>query len=49
MAIEKGIRTDLVTGLAIEKLCYANLIPTEDRMEGLLAFKEGRTPVYKGK
>lgn len=37
------------TGLLIEKLAYAQLIPTEDRLEGLRAFREGRQPVYKGK
>lgn len=48
-AITKGAAVDLKTGLGIEKLCYAQLIPTEDRREGLLAFKEGRPPKYQGK
>src|SRR5690625_2551465 len=34
-AINKGIETDLYTGLAIEHLCYKQTIPTEDRLEGL--------------
>ncbi|XP_064338512.1 methylglutaconyl-CoA hydratase, mitochondrial isoform X2 [Camelus dromedarius] len=41
-------QVDLVTGLAIEEACYAQTIPTKDRLEGLLAFKEKRTPRYKG-
>ena len=48
-AVNKGLSADVRTGLAIEKLCYAQLIPTEDRREGLTAFKEGRDPVYRGK
>jgi enoyl-CoA hydratase/carnithine racemase len=48
-AIDKGIETDLATGLAIESNAYRVTIPTEDRMEGLTAFREKRKPVYKGK
>ena len=48
LAINQGMEVDLVTGLAIEEACYAQTIPTKDRLEGLLAFKEKRTPHYKG-
>jgi enoyl-CoA hydratase/carnithine racemase len=48
-AIDKGIETDLATGLAIESNAYRVTIPTEDRVEGLTAFREKRKPVYKGK
>ncbi|XP_064338515.1 methylglutaconyl-CoA hydratase, mitochondrial isoform X5 [Camelus dromedarius] len=48
LAINQGMEVDLVTGLAIEEACYAQTIPTKDRLEGLLAFKEKRTPRYKG-
>lgn len=48
-AVTYGLRTDLATGLEVEKLSYAQVIGTEDRVEGLKAFKEKRTPVYKGK
>ncbi|XP_058022834.1 methylglutaconyl-CoA hydratase, mitochondrial isoform X3 [Ahaetulla prasina] len=41
-------QVDLLTGLAIEEACYAQTIPTKDRIEGLLAFKEKRPPRYKG-
>ncbi len=48
-AINQGIETDLATGLAIESNAYQVTIPTEDRVEGLTAFREKRKPVYKGK
>ena len=48
-AINRGLETDLQTGLAIESNAYWVCIPTEDRLEGLAAFKEKRKPVYKGK
>ncbi|XP_029941460.1 methylglutaconyl-CoA hydratase, mitochondrial [Salarias fasciatus] len=48
LAINQGIEVDLVTGLAIEEACYAQVIPTKDRLEGLAAFKEKRRPNYKG-
>jgi enoyl-CoA hydratase/carnithine racemase len=48
-AINYGIETDLHTGLGIESNAYWVTIPTEDRLEGLAAFQEKRTPVYKGK
>ncbi|XP_044732095.1 methylglutaconyl-CoA hydratase, mitochondrial [Chrysoperla carnea] len=47
-AIDKGLQVDLSTGLAIEEACYAQVIPTKDRTEGLQAFKEKRKPNYKG-
>ncbi len=48
-AINQGVETDLATGLAIESNAYRVTIPTEDRIEGLTAFREKRKPVYKGK
>ncbi|XP_013362344.1 PREDICTED: methylglutaconyl-CoA hydratase, mitochondrial isoform X1 [Chinchilla lanigera] len=48
LAINQGMEVDLITGLAIEEACYAQTIPTKDRLEGLLAFKEKRLPRYKG-
>ncbi|XP_071321665.1 methylglutaconyl-CoA hydratase, mitochondrial isoform X2 [Trachinotus anak] len=48
LAINQGIEVDLSTGLAIEEACYAQVIPTKDRLEGLAAFKEKRRPHYKG-
>ncbi len=48
-AVDKGMEMDLVSGLALESSCYEIIIPTEDRVEGLVAFREKRKPVYKGK
>ena len=48
-AINVGLETDLATGLDIESNAYWITIPSEDRLEGLAAFKEKRKPVYKGK
>ncbi len=47
-AIDFGMDVDLSTGLAIESNAYQVLIPTQDRLEGLEAFKEKRKPVYRG-
>ncbi|MGA6926239.1 MAG: enoyl-CoA hydratase-related protein, partial [Desulfosarcina sp.] len=47
-AINHGMETDLSTGLAIESNAYWVCIPTQDRLEGLAAFREKRKPVYKG-
>ncbi|WP_373501698.1 enoyl-CoA hydratase-related protein [Desulfococcus sp.] len=48
-AVNYGMETDLATGLAIESNAYWVTIPTEDRLEGLAAFREKRKPVYKGR
>ena len=48
-AINQGQDLDLVDGLALEEACYARVIPTEDRLEGLAAFREKRKPQYKGR
>ncbi len=47
-AIDKGSEIDLQSGLEIERKAYEITIPTKDRQEGLHAFKEKRTPSYKG-
>ncbi|KAL0077643.1 ClpP/crotonase-like domain-containing protein [Phycomyces blakesleeanus] len=49
MAIDKGMAVDIDSGLEIEQAYYARVIPTQDRLEGLQAFREKRPPVYKGK
>lgn len=47
-AIDLGLQGDLTSGMVVEELCYAQTIPTKDRLEGLAAFKEKRKPVYRG-
>ena len=47
-AIDRGGEVDLASGLAIERACYAQVIPTADRLEGLAAFRERRAPVFRG-
>jgi len=48
VAINKGTEVDLGSGLGFEEACYAQVIPTSDRIEALTAFKEKRKPVFKG-
>ncbi|RBW70112.1 enoyl-CoA hydratase-related protein [Bacillus taeanensis] len=48
-AINHGSGVDLHTGIALEAKAYEVIIPTEDRLEALEAFKEKRAPVFQGK
>ena len=48
-AINKGMDASLEVALNIESNAYWHCIPTEDRLEGLKAFKEKRKPNYKGR
>lgn len=47
-AVNRGLELDRDSGLAFEQACYAQVIPTRDRMEGLAAFREKRKPQYRG-
>ncbi|KAL9933372.1 hypothetical protein V8E36_007548 [Tilletia maclaganii] len=49
LAIDKGYRMDMETALDFERECYERLFGTEDRLEGLRAFKEKRKPRYLGR
>jgi len=49
IAIRKGLNLPIKEALELEKACYGKIIATEDRMEGIKAFREKRNPVYKGK
>ncbi|CAJ0571314.1 unnamed protein product, partial [Mesorhabditis spiculigera] len=48
IAVDAGSQLDLQSGLLLEQQCYAQVIPTRDRIEGLAAFAEKRKPHYKG-
>jgi enoyl-CoA hydratase/carnithine racemase len=48
-AIDRGLATpSLEEGLQIEKECYSRLLDTRDRLEGLEAFSQKRSPKYMG-
>lgn len=48
LAMNQGIEVDIGSGMAIEGMCYGQVIPTKDRLEGMAAFQEKRPPCYKG-
>ncbi|XP_019813020.2 enoyl-CoA hydratase domain-containing protein 2, mitochondrial isoform X6 [Bos indicus] len=48
VAIDRGIEVDIASGMAIEGICYAQNIPTRDRLEGMAAFREKRLPRFVG-
>ncbi|XP_008275689.1 enoyl-CoA hydratase domain-containing protein 2, mitochondrial [Stegastes partitus] len=47
-AMNKGVEVDITSAMAIERMCYAQVIPTRDRQEGMAAFMEKRAPRYTG-
>uniref|UniRef100_A0A1A8G6A3 Enoyl CoA hydratase domain containing 2 n=1 Tax=Nothobranchius korthausae TaxID=1143690 RepID=A0A1A8G6A3_9TELE len=47
-AINRGMEVDISSAMAIERMCYARVIPTRDRQEGMAAFIEKRPPRYTG-
>ncbi|XP_045868833.1 enoyl-CoA hydratase domain-containing protein 2, mitochondrial isoform X4 [Meles meles] len=49
VAIDRGMEVDIASGMAIEGICYAQNIPTQDRLEGMAAFREKRSPRFVGK
>lgn len=48
-AVNRGMQTDLDSGLEYERYAAAMLIDSEDRKEGMRAFVEKRAPVFKGR
>jgi enoyl-CoA hydratase/carnithine racemase len=47
-AIDKGMNTDLQTGMDLESKAYEVILPTKDRLEALEAFREKRSPRFTG-
>ena len=47
-AVNRGLALNLASGLALEQACYAQVISTKDRLEGLAAFREKRRPKFRG-
>jgi methylglutaconyl-CoA hydratase len=48
LSMNRGSELNLASGLAFEQACYAQVLSTKDRLEGLAAFREKRTPHYRG-
>lgn len=48
-AINRGMQTDLDSGLEYERYASAMLVDSEDRIEGMRAFVEKREPQFKGR
>jgi enoyl-CoA hydratase/carnithine racemase len=47
-SISMATQSDLATGYRFELEAYYRTVPTQDRLEGVLAFNEKRKPVFKG-
>ena len=48
-AVLRSTETDLLTGIDFERKLYALLMATEDKAEGLAAYREKREPRYTGR
>ncbi len=48
-AIDGGAGLPLAEGLALEAVCYEEVLASEDRNEGLAAFAEKRPPAFRGR
>ena len=47
-SIHRGLQMSLRDGMAFEIEAYNRTVPTQDRLEGVLAFNEKRKPEFKG-
>ncbi len=48
-AVNLGMQLDMTSALAYEAQCASILYTSEDRKEGIRAFKEKRKPIFKGR
>jgi enoyl-CoA hydratase len=48
-AVDLGLQTGIEAGLEYERFAAAIVVTSEDRSEGMRAFVEKRTPVFKGR
>ncbi|MBU4182368.1 MAG: crotonase, partial [Gammaproteobacteria bacterium] len=48
-AINRGMQTDLDSGLEYERYAASMLVDSEDRVEGMRAFVEKRAPRFVGR
>ncbi|KAJ7531315.1 hypothetical protein O6H91_14G039900 [Diphasiastrum complanatum] len=48
LAINQGMEMDSSAAMSIEEECYLQVLHTKDRLEGLDAFAQKRTPIYHG-
>ncbi|MDY0324167.1 MAG: enoyl-CoA hydratase-related protein [Candidatus Carbobacillus sp.] len=48
-SIMQGLDIDANRALKLERMAYQTLLGTEDRREGLLAFREKRPPMFRGR
>jgi enoyl-CoA hydratase/carnithine racemase len=47
--IREGEDLPLEEGLAMERDCISRLLETDDMLEGILSFIQGKQPEYQGK
>ena len=47
-SIHRGLQMSLADGLAFEIEAYNRMVPTQDRLEGVLAYNEKRKPNFRG-
>jgi enoyl-CoA hydratase/carnithine racemase len=47
--VDRGLETDLDTGLRLESAVFAGLFGTEDRRAGMQAFVDRSTPTFRGR